>query len=236
MPENIIVSYSYNQNSILHDPPPYVIGSSIGVTIPFEPADDYYTAYVDLYWQYACPYGPPPTPPPAIVPACICSDIWEPKECGGAPCAEDERLFTKFCEPVYCETECRSDETCVIVEPTPPDYEPPSGVGELTLFCDEWGTPVIEDTGRLWTAIGCIPIDDTNEFLSFVVRWAMGLSGGIALVLIVYSGLLITTSQGNFEKIQAGKQLLTATISGLVLIIFSIFILRLIGVDILGIL
>lgn len=236
LPENIIVSYSYNQNSILHDPPPYVIGASIGVTIPFEPADDYYTAYVDLYWQYACPYGPPPTPPPDITPFCICDGDWEAKECN-KNCADDERLFTRNCEPVYCETECRPDETCIIVEPTPTVYDPPpGGAGELTLYCDEWGDPNIENTGRLWTAIGCIPIDDTNAFLNYIIRWAMGISGGIALVLIVYSGLLITTSQGNFEKIQAGKQLLTATISGLVLIVFSIFILRLIGVDILGIL
>jgi len=46
---------------------------------------------------------------------------------------------------------------------------------------------------------------------------------------------MILVSSGNPDKIQAGKELITAAIAGLLLIIFAVFILRLIGKDILGI-
>jgi hypothetical protein len=85
------------------------------------------------------------------------------------------------------------------------------------------------------TAIGCIPVDSPQAFVSFVLRWAMGIAGGIALALIGYSGIMITTSMGNPQKLQAGKELLTAALMGLALLLFGVFALRFIGVDILKI-
>jgi len=43
---------------------------------------------------------------------------------------------------------------------------------------------------------------------------------------------LITTSAGDPKKLQAGQEQLTSAVTGLVLVIFSIFILKVIGVDI----
>jgi hypothetical protein len=85
------------------------------------------------------------------------------------------------------------------------------------------------------SAIGCIPISDTNAFVSFILRWAIGIGGGIAFLLILYSGFMIMTSQGNPERLKAGQELLTSALAGLIMLIFSVFILRIIGVDILGI-
>jgi len=84
------------------------------------------------------------------------------------------------------------------------------------------------------TAIGCIPISDTNAFIGFILRWAIGIGGGIAFLLIVYAGFMIMSSSGNPERLKAGQELLTSAIAGLIMLIFSVFILRVIGVDILG--
>jgi hypothetical protein len=84
------------------------------------------------------------------------------------------------------------------------------------------------------SAIGCIPVSNSNALVSFVLRWAFGVGGGIALLLIIYSGFQIITSGGNPQQIQSGKELLTAAFSGLLLMIFAVFILELIGVRILG--
>lgn len=84
------------------------------------------------------------------------------------------------------------------------------------------------------TAIGCIPIESTDSFIGFILRWAIGVGGGIAFLLIVFAGFQIMTSAGNPERLQAGRELLTSAIAGLILLIFSVFILRVIGVDILG--
>lgn len=85
------------------------------------------------------------------------------------------------------------------------------------------------------TAIGCIPFKDTAGFMAFFLRWGIGIGGGIALALIILAGFQITTSAGNPERLKAGQELLTSALAGLVMLIFSIFILRIIGVDILGV-
>lgn len=85
------------------------------------------------------------------------------------------------------------------------------------------------------TAIGCLPVGDKNAFLAFVLRWAIGISGGVSFILIIFSGFNIMTAAGDKRKLQSGKELLTAALSGLILIIFSVFILDLIGIRILKI-
>lgn len=84
------------------------------------------------------------------------------------------------------------------------------------------------------TAVGCISVLGTPEqFLGDILRWAVGIGGGIAFLLILYAGFMVMTSGGNPERLKAGQELLTSAISGLILLIFSIFILNFIGIDIL---
>lgn len=85
------------------------------------------------------------------------------------------------------------------------------------------------------TAIGCIPVKGSSQdTIQFILRWALGVGGGIAFLLIVLSGFQIMTSQGNPERLKAGQELLTSAIMGLLMIIFSVFILRFIGIDLLA--
>lgn len=87
------------------------------------------------------------------------------------------------------------------------------------------------------TAIGCVPVlgnDNGTAFAGFFLGWGVGVGSGIAFLLIVYASFMIMTSQGNPERLKAGQELLTSAISGLLLLIFAVFVLRFIGVDILG--
>ncbi|MDO8503759.1 MAG: pilin [bacterium] len=110
------------------------------------------------------------------------------------------------------------------------------------FFCEPGKTTTsaefsAEKTVGISTAIGCIPIGiqgGTNQFVAWALRWAIGIAGGVAFLLMLYSGFQIMTASGNPERLQKGRELLTAAISGLILIIFSVFLLRLIGVQILN--
>jgi len=84
------------------------------------------------------------------------------------------------------------------------------------------------------TAIGCIPVSNNNEFMGWILGWAVGIGGGIAFLLIVYASFMIMTSSGDPTRLKAGQELLTSAISGLIMLIFSVFILKFIGIDILG--
>ena len=90
-------------------------------------------------------------------------------------------------------------------------------------------------TVGVWTGIGCV-YTDTKAFIEKTVfGMGIGLAGVLALLCIIYSAFMMQSSQGNPEKLKKAQEMITSCIMGLMLIIFSVFILRLIGVDILNI-
>jgi hypothetical protein len=124
----------------------------------------------------------------------------------------------------------------------------PVGASQIYKVCD--GVP--EDKGReacincmapesgenagTWTAIGCVRgIDTPSDFIKNILSIGTGIAGGIAFLLILFGGLQILTSSGNPEQLNAGRELVSAAITGLILIIFSIFLLGFIGGNIIGI-
>lgn len=87
----------------------------------------------------------------------------------------------------------------------------------------------------VWSGVGCIKSNVNTFIQETLLGWGVGLAGIIALLCIIYSAFMMQTSSGNPERIKKAQELLTSCIMGLMLIIFSVFILRLIGVDILKI-
>jgi len=84
------------------------------------------------------------------------------------------------------------------------------------------------------TAIG--PLGTApQDFIKSIFGLILGLSGGLALLLIIYSGYQMMAAQGKPETLQAARDQLIAAIIGLIFIIFSLVILQIIGVDILKI-
>ena len=110
-----------------------------------------------------------------------------------------------------------------------------------SLFCTDDGHPVAFPTDengnprRIYTAIGCLPIADFTQFAQFFISIGISIAGGLSLLLMGIAGILMKTSAGNPQRLQAGRELLTAAIAGLMLVIFSAFVLRVLGVNILGI-
>jgi len=84
------------------------------------------------------------------------------------------------------------------------------------------------------TAIGEINTDPA-KFVTFIYSVVLGLSGGIALILIIIAGYKYMASQGNPEAVKAATEGLTSAVIGLLFIIFAFVILQIIGVDILRI-
>jgi hypothetical protein len=85
--------------------------------------------------------------------------------------------------------------------------------------------------GQTDTALGCVP-NDTLPFVGWVLGNSIKIGGGIAFLLMVFAGFQITISAGNPEKLKSGQEMLTAAIQGLLFLIFSAFLLRLIGYQI----
>jgi hypothetical protein len=86
----------------------------------------------------------------------------------------------------------------------------------------------------IWTAIGCISQDPRN-LISKLINFGIGISGGVALLIILASAFSLTVSQGDVKKTSDAKEWLTAAIIGLIFIILSVSILEFIGSTVLRI-
>ena len=125
------------------------------------------------------------------------------------------------CPSPYRNVCCREEREC-------PDQTQTESTP--AYFCDS-GDP----NSGIETAIGCVPYVNINEFTGYMLAWFIGIAGGTAFIMMIYGGFLIITSAGNPERVGSGKVILTSAISGLLFLVFSVFILRVIGLDILKI-
>jgi len=90
------------------------------------------------------------------------------------------------------------------------------------------------DTVKIRTALGCIPVDFI-QVVAWIFEKGFGIVGGIAFILLIGAFIQLATSEGDTKKIQGAKEMITSTVTGLLLAIFSIFIIRLLMVTILRI-
>ena len=67
-----------------------------------------------------------------------------------------------------------------------------------------------------------------------ILGLALGIAGGVAFLMMIFGAYRLMFAGGNPESVQQGREVITAAVAGLVVIIFAIFILRLLGITILG--
>lgn len=160
-------------------------------------------------------------------------------------------------EPLVVRTFCESGSFVISdscnpddCDPNPTDIAGSTGSLEPYKICDqidreqehleEAYNNCIEcvggDTGTegIWTAIGCIKRDPT-EIVQNLLRVGLGMGGGVALLMILAAGFLFSISQGDPKRTGEAKELITAAITGLLFIIFSVVILQFIGYTVLQI-
>ncbi|KKS95644.1 MAG: hypothetical protein UV73_C0015G0019 [Candidatus Gottesmanbacteria bacterium GW2011_GWA2_43_14] len=85
-----------------------------------------------------------------------------------------------------------------------------------------------------FTVLGCFstnPADYVQQLLSIVFSAA----GGIAFLAVLAGSGMVLTSSGNPERLKDGKDIIVSSILGILIILFAVFLLRVVGVDILNI-
>jgi hypothetical protein len=86
----------------------------------------------------------------------------------------------------------------------------------------------------IWTAVGCIHAEP-QSIVREVMKIGLSIAGGVAIIMILAAGFLLSTSQGDPKRTTEGRELLTSAVIGLLFIIFSVTILQFIGVEVLQI-
>jgi hypothetical protein len=106
-------------------------------------------------------------------------------------------------------------------------------LGGFGLARSVYAQDIFGADGCVKTAIGCIDPSPGGLFEKFF-GVGIGIAGGIAFLLILFGGFKIITSAGNPERLNEGKEVVSSAIAGLLMIIFSVFLLKIIGVNVLG--
>jgi len=85
----------------------------------------------------------------------------------------------------------------------------------------------------LKTAVGCIHTNPAG-FAKDVLKFAIGISGGLAFLMMLLGAFQMLTSAGNPDNLKAGQDRLTSAVIGLLFVIFAVLFLQIIGANILG--
>lgn len=147
--------------------------------------------------------------------------VWgpDPKDASKYTCVND---YSQTETPAY--STCTSPQICYNGQGCGYSYDTGAGFTTGQLPCPN---------GFCNTAIGAIkfnPTDLVKVFFGII----LSIAGALAVILIIISGYRLTASQGNPEAIQGAREQLIAAIVGLLFVILSFTILRLIGISILN--
>lgn len=131
-----------------------------------------------------------------------------------------------------------------VIFSTPTPTPPEQGASFILQTCStisdsEWEETIGGSTQEpahngIQTAIGCIP-SSPQGLVTVLFRFFIGIGGGIAFLLILYGAIRMMIARGDPKALEESKEIITSAIVGLLLIILSMFILRVLGVDILAI-
>jgi len=85
-----------------------------------------------------------------------------------------------------------------------------------------------------WSSFGCIPLSLGDLISKVILNVGIGLGGFVSILCVTLNAIRLQLSRGDSSKIQSVRENMTSCILGLVLILFSVFILRIVDITILG--
>lgn len=195
----------------------------------------------------SCVDGPPGTAYlKELGEACTANEECRSFTCNGSVCSVprgDCIDIGRSVAPVYCErigatlcerqrqnaTDylcCSSTAMCSDVGGATKLYSPPTSVVV--------GVDCYDGQGFVNTAIGCIPFDVINRTAAFFLAWGIGIGGGVSLLVMSIASFQFALSGGNPQRVQSAKSLFMSALGGMLFLLLSVFLLRFIGVDVLG--
>ncbi len=144
------------------------------------------------------------------------------------------------------QSQCEKSVTIKSTASPQPSFNPSASIYPLPVpsfkACDPKTDPTCslgggiqcgdKDHPGIVTAIGCIRTNP-SEFAQDLLKFVLGIGGGIAFLMMLLGAFQMLTSAGNPDTLRAGRERLTSAVIGLLIVIFAILLLQIIGWDIL---
>lgn len=155
----------------------------------------------------------------------------------------------------FCTTSFTIENNCATCQEEKPVSTPDGEISSTPFYlCDQLpdgsqakidcikcatGNPGATEEGEgdregIWTAVGCIK-RSPKDIIGTLMRLGLTMGGGVALLMILGSGFILSTSAGDPKRTGEAKEMMVAAITGLIFVIFSVAILQFIGFSVLQI-
>jgi len=155
-----------------------------------------------------------------------CDPLWVPVSAytcsSGLVCCKE--LTAADCPSPYS---CVKNDFCIVKAPVPdPDAACSDAIVPNSVCCEDWRVPK-------WGYDGPI-INNIPDLIAPIVKilYYAGIIIGVAA--IIYAGYVYMTSQGNPQQVQEASNWLTSAVVGILFILLSVAIFRVIIVSLLG--
>jgi hypothetical protein len=112
-------------------------------------------------------------------------------------------------------------------EPITGALTPPAPQNTAKKYYD----PTCADGKSINTALGCMKVDPSG-FTGQLLGFLASIAGAISLIIMLIATIQIMTGGDNAESVKKGKELFTGAITGLLFIIFSVTLLKIVAGDI----
>lgn len=87
-------------------------------------------------------------------------------------------------------------------------------------------TPTSASTFPSTTITNPLSTDDFTVLVTNFLQWLLGIAGSIALLMLIYGGVVFISSTGDQQKMESGKRIVTWTLFGLMIILVSFSIVQ----------
>lgn len=74
-------------------------------------------------------------------------------------------------------------------------------------------------------------VNNVGQYVSNILKWAVPIIGGLAVLMLVYAGYIYVTSGGNPEALTRAKDIIIGVITGIILLfLIEVILVKTIGV------
>jgi hypothetical protein len=91
----------------------------------------------------------------------------------------------------------------------------------------------VECSSGVVTALGCVKTEPA-QIIGATVAISVGAGGGVSLLVMIYGAFQMLTSGGSGDRLKEGRERFLAAAIGLTFITLAVFLLQIIGIDILN--
>ena len=133
--------------------------------------------------------------------------------CQGKPCVQIDNQLCGSPAPASTHKECR-DRSCVVVSGPGPGNCPNNCVATPTVSPGGTGSQSFEIPNP-------IGVDNFQDLVNIIGRWIFNLAIPIAVIIIIYAGVLMLTSGGEPKRFQQGTQALKYAVIGLAVVLIG---------------